>query len=109
VPPSSRNEFTIYLEDDEGEIARIVAGTGSVVAIPGRRRHTIRNESEADALAYVVFSPGSAIERFARAADALAAQGSALPTDVLALAERHGIEMAGPLPPDALEPIHRRQ
>ena len=100
-------EFTIYLEDDRGEIARIVAAPDSVVAIPGGREHTIRNESQAEAIAYVVFAPGSAIEGFTRAADALAARDSATPADVLALAERHGIEMTRPVPSDMLEPTHR--
>ncbi len=83
-------ELTIYLEDDAGDIARVPAPPGAVVHIPGGRAHTVRNESGADALAYVVFAPGTEFERFARAAAALDAPG---PEDVLALAERHGIEM----------------
>jgi oxalate decarboxylase/phosphoglucose isomerase-like protein (cupin superfamily) len=93
-----RGELAIYLEDDAGEVARVVAGAGSVVAIPGGREHTIRNESEIRARAYVVFAPGSEIEHFVRAADELAAQGTAEPADVLNLAERHGIEMTRPVP-----------
>src|SRR2546423_8880189 len=58
-----RGELAIYLEDDAGEVARVVAGTGSVVAIPGGREHTIRNESQSPARAYVVFAPGSEMER----------------------------------------------
>jgi hypothetical protein len=57
----------------------VIAGAGSVVAIPGGREHTIRNESPTEALAYVVFAPGSEIERFMRAADALAPRGTADP------------------------------
>jgi oxalate decarboxylase/phosphoglucose isomerase-like protein (cupin superfamily) len=93
-----RGELTLYVEDDAGEIACLVAGAGSVVAIPGGREHTIRNESEDEALAYVVFSPGGAMERFTRAADELATAGSPRPADVLALAERHGIEMTRATP-----------
>jgi oxalate decarboxylase/phosphoglucose isomerase-like protein (cupin superfamily) len=96
-----RGELAIYLEDDAGEVARVVADTGSVVAIPGGREHTIRNESPTQALAYVVFAPGSEIEHFVRAADELAAQGTAEPADVLNLAERHGIEMTRPVPTGA--------
>jgi hypothetical protein len=64
------------------------------VTIPGGRAHTVRNESGAEVLAYVVFAPGAEMERFVRAAAALA---SPAPAEVLALAERHGIEMAGPV------------
>ena len=80
-----RGELAIYVEDD-----RIAATPGSVVHIPGGRAHTVRNESATDAHAYVVFTPGSEIERFMRAAGALAAPD---PAEVMALAERHGIEM----------------
>ena len=80
-----RGELTIYLEDD-----RITAGPGAVVNIPAGRAHTVRNESAAEAHAYVVFAPGTEIERFMRAAGALAAPG---PAEVMALAGRHGIEM----------------
>ena len=88
-------ELALYVEDGEGRVDRVAAGAGTVVPIPGGRAHTVRNESGAEALAYVVFAPGSEIEQFMRAAGALAAPG---PADVLALAERHGIEMTGPAP-----------
>ena len=78
-------ELAIYVEDD-----RIAAGAGAVVSIPGGRAHTVRNETDAEARAYVVFAPGTEIERFMRAAGALTAPG---PAEVMALAERHGIEM----------------
>jgi mannose-6-phosphate isomerase-like protein (cupin superfamily) len=80
-----RGELAIYVEDD-----RTAAGPGAVVSIPGGRAHTVRNETEADAHAYVVFAPGAEIERFMRAAGALAHPA---PAEVMALAERHGIEM----------------
>ena len=88
-----RGELVLYVEDDRGEVERIVATTGAVVHIPAWRAHTVRNESDADALAYVVFAPGAEIERFMRAAGALGD-----PADVMALAERHGIEMTMPAP-----------
>ena len=80
-----RGELAIYVEDE-----RIAATPGAVVHIPGGSAHTVRNESDADAHAYVVFTPGTEIERFMRAAGALAAPG---PAEITALAEQHGIEM----------------
>jgi mannose-6-phosphate isomerase-like protein (cupin superfamily) len=73
-------ELAIYVED-----RRIVAGPGSVTHIPGGTAHNIRNESDSPARAYVVFSPGTEFEAFVRAA-------AENPADVVALAERHGIE-----------------
>ena len=81
-------ELAIYVEDDAGEVDRIATSPGSVVHIPVGRAHTVRNESDADAHAYVVFSPGAEIEQFFRAAGALGD-----PAEVVALAERHGIKM----------------
>jgi mannose-6-phosphate isomerase-like protein (cupin superfamily) len=77
-------ELAIYVGDD-----RIAAGPGAVVNIPSGRAHTVRNETDAEARAYVVFTPGTEIERFMRAAGALTAPD---PAEVMALAERHGIE-----------------
>jgi mannose-6-phosphate isomerase-like protein (cupin superfamily) len=78
-------ELAIYVGDN-----RIAAGPGAVVNIPSGRAHTVRNETDAEARAYVVFTPGTEIERFMRAAGALTAPD---PAEVMALAERHGIEM----------------
>ena len=50
----------------------------------------MRNETEAEAHAYVVFAPGTEIEHFTRAAGALAEPD---PAAIMALADRHGIEM----------------
>jgi oxalate decarboxylase/phosphoglucose isomerase-like protein (cupin superfamily) len=79
-------ELAIYLEDDAGELQRHLTGPGEVVHIPGGRAHTIRNESAAAARAYVVFSPGAAMEAFVREA-AVADR----PEQVRAAAQRHGI------------------
>jgi oxalate decarboxylase/phosphoglucose isomerase-like protein (cupin superfamily) len=89
-------ELAIYLEGDDGTIARRATRAGDVVAIPGGRAHTIRNESAAAAEAYVVFTPGDAMERFVRAAAAL--EHPPAPAQVVAVAERHGVTFAGPLP-----------
>jgi mannose-6-phosphate isomerase-like protein (cupin superfamily) len=78
-----RGTLTMYVGDE-----RRVAGPGDVVHIPGGVAHTIRNESDVEASAYVVFAPGAPMERFVRAAAALEPGG-----DVAALAARHGIRM----------------
>ena len=73
-----------------------------MVPLAGGTPHTIRNESEPDAVAFVVHAPGDRMERFVRAAAALGLQsGPAGPgmEAVLRLAEQHGIELLGPLPP----------
>jgi oxalate decarboxylase/phosphoglucose isomerase-like protein (cupin superfamily) len=93
-------EFTLHVADAAGTVRRTVAGPGAVVPIAGGVPHTIRNESPAPATALVVWAPGEAMERFTRAAAALAAQGPAAMDEVLALAARHGIEVTGPVPGD---------
>jgi mannose-6-phosphate isomerase-like protein (cupin superfamily) len=87
-----RGTLTMYLEDGDGALERRPAGPGDVVHIPGGRPHTVRNESAEEATAYVVFSPGEPMERFMRAAAALAPGD-----DVVGIAQRHGIEMIRPL------------
>jgi len=92
-------ELAIYVEDDAGDVRRHAIGPGATHCIAGRRSHTVRNESDADAHAYVVFSPGAAIEDFFRAAAALTSRDrTPAPEDVMALAAAHGVEMAGPVP-----------
>jgi oxalate decarboxylase/phosphoglucose isomerase-like protein (cupin superfamily) len=93
-----RGELVIYLEDEDGVVLRIVTAPGDVVHLPGGRAHTVRNESGEPAEAFVVFTPGDGPERFVRDAARLAAAGPPRIEDVLALAERHGMEMAGPVP-----------
>jgi mannose-6-phosphate isomerase-like protein (cupin superfamily) len=94
-------ELAIYLADERGKVNREVAGPGAVVAIPGGREHTVRNESDAEARAFVVFTPGADMERFVRAAGELGA--NAAPQRLLGLAAAHGIEITRPL--DADDPI----
>ena len=79
-----RGELALYLGDE-----RIPAAEGAVVHIPGGMAHTVRNETDAEAEAFVVFTPGTEMERFVRAV-------AASPGDVVALAEEHGIEMLAP-------------
>jgi mannose-6-phosphate isomerase-like protein (cupin superfamily) len=82
-------EFTFYIGAEDGSVTRSTAGAGVVVAIPGGREHTIRNESTSDAAAFVVLAPGADFESFVRAA-----AGS---DDVAALAAAHGIEITRPV------------
>jgi mannose-6-phosphate isomerase-like protein (cupin superfamily) len=94
-------EFTIYRTQDDGGIERIVARPGDVVDVPGGREHTVRNESPTPAEAYVVFVPGAPAERFVRAVASLADAGPPRIEDVLATAERHGVEITRPIPSGA--------
>ena len=79
-------ELAIYVEDDAGTLHRRLTRAGEVAHIAGGRAHTIRNESAAPARAFVVFSPGAAMEAFVREAAT-----ARRPEDVLAAAQRHGI------------------
>lgn len=92
-----RGELAIYLEGRDGVVRRRVAGPGEVVAIAGGLEHTIRNESAEEAEAVVLFSPGAAMERLARAAGELAEAGPPSPEEMLALTEAHGIELTRPV------------
>jgi mannose-6-phosphate isomerase-like protein (cupin superfamily) len=91
-----RGELAFYIAGDDGVVARRVARTGEIVAIPGGREHTIRNESGADAHAFVLFSPGGQMERFARDAAAIAGDGAPSVQDVLVAATANGIEITRP-------------
>jgi len=90
-------EFTFHLGLGD-DARRVTAAAGDVVPLAGGTPHTIRNESDADAVALMVHAPGPPMENFSRAAAALAAEGEPAIEDVLALAERCGIEMLGPIP-----------
>jgi mannose-6-phosphate isomerase-like protein (cupin superfamily) len=89
-----RGELAFYIEGERETVSRTVAGPGSVVAIPGGREHTVRNESGAESTAFVVFSPGSEMERFVRAVGDLGEPGI---EEVLGLAATHGVELTRPL------------
>jgi mannose-6-phosphate isomerase-like protein (cupin superfamily) len=93
-----RGELAIYLGGDADggvDVERVVAGPGAVVHIPGGREHTVRNESDREAAAYVTFVPGAPMEGFIRAAAAL---GDAPMEEVLAVASRHGVALTRPVP-----------
>jgi oxalate decarboxylase/phosphoglucose isomerase-like protein (cupin superfamily) len=92
-----RGEFAFYLEGEDGAIDRFAGRAGETVAIPCGREHTVRNESEAEAVAFVVYAPGAEMEAFARAAAGLAADGPPPMERVLSVAAAHGIEVTRPL------------
>ena len=94
-------EFAFYVGDGRdgvGSVRRFTAGAGEVVPLAGGVPHMIRNESGADAVAFVVHAPGPPMEGFTRAAAALAAAGAPTMDMVLAVAAENGIELLGPVP-----------
>ena len=90
-------QFTFYVGMG-ADTRRFTAGVGDLVPLAGGVPHAIRNESDADAVAFVVHAPGPPMEKFSRAAAALAAAEQRDMSAVLELAEQHGIEMLGPIP-----------
>jgi mannose-6-phosphate isomerase-like protein (cupin superfamily) len=91
-------EFTFYTGGFGTPARRATVGRGQTVALAGGTPHTIRNESDADAVAFVVHAPGAPMENFSRAAAALATDGEVSMDAVLAIAQRHGIELLGEIP-----------
>jgi mannose-6-phosphate isomerase-like protein (cupin superfamily) len=94
-------EFAFYIGQPDGPVRRVVARAGDVVPLRGGTPHTVRNEGDIDATAFVVHSPAAVMEGFSRAAVALAAATPGVPPqmeDVLEVAQRHGVEMLGPVP-----------
>jgi mannose-6-phosphate isomerase-like protein (cupin superfamily) len=100
-------EFAFYLGGEagraDGTVERVAVRAGQVMPLAGGTPHTIRNESDTDAVAFVVHAPGGAMEGFSRAAAALAASGQPSMSAMLEIAEEHGIELLGPVP----EPVSR--
>jgi oxalate decarboxylase/phosphoglucose isomerase-like protein (cupin superfamily) len=97
----SSGEFAFYVGEPDGSVRRVVAGAGDVVTLAGGTPHTIRNEGDEDAVAFVVHSPAAVMEGFSRAVAAMAAESPGSPpsmAEVLAVAERHGVELLGPIP-----------
>jgi mannose-6-phosphate isomerase-like protein (cupin superfamily) len=90
-------EFTFYIGQGP-DAQRVTATAGDVVPLAGATPHTVRNESTAEAVAFVVHAPGAPFENFVRAVAAMAAGGSPDTAAVLAVAARNGIEMLGPIP-----------
>ena len=76
----------------------MTAATGEVVPLAGGTPHTVRNESAADAVAFVVHAPGAPMEGFSRAVAAAASAGEPSMDAVLSIAAQHGIELLGPIP-----------
>ena len=86
-----RGELAIYLEDGAGEVDRLCASAGDVVHIPPAAHRTKR---VARRRARVRHLRARSIERFLRVVGTLPTPS---PAHVLATAERHGIETAGPV------------
>jgi mannose-6-phosphate isomerase-like protein (cupin superfamily) len=95
-------EFTFYVGDPSGPVHRTTATAGDVVPLAGGTPHTIRNESDVDAVAFAVHAPGAPMEGFSKAAADLAAQGPPTMDKVLAIAALNGVELLGPVPVEAL-------
>jgi mannose-6-phosphate isomerase-like protein (cupin superfamily) len=96
-----QGEFAFYIGDRDAPddaVRRVIAAAGDVVPLAGGTPHTVRNEAETDAVAFVVHAPGGPMEGFVRAVATLAGQGRPSIEAVLDLAEQHGIEMLGPIP-----------
>jgi mannose-6-phosphate isomerase-like protein (cupin superfamily) len=90
--------YTLYREDETGEIEPYTGGPGQVSLVPSQAVHTIRNEGAEPARAFVIFSPGTSIEAFMRGADALGKAGPPDLAAVLRLATEHGMTMLDPVP-----------
>ncbi|NII68871.1 mannose-6-phosphate isomerase-like protein (cupin superfamily) [Microbacterium ulmi] len=91
-------EFTFYITGDDGVTARRVARAGETVTMAGNTPHTVRNESNEDAVAFQVHAPGGPMEGFTRSAARLAADHTPTIEEVLTIAQRNGIELLGPVP-----------
>jgi mannose-6-phosphate isomerase-like protein (cupin superfamily) len=91
-------EFTFYITGYDGITTRRVARAGETVTMAGNTPHTVRNESLEDAVALQVHAPGGPMEGFTRSAAEMAASHTPTIEEVLALAQRNGIELLGPVP-----------
>ena len=97
-------EFAFYVGLPDGPVTRTVARAGDVVPLRGGTPHTIRNEGDVDATAFVVHSPAAVMEGFSRAVAAMPGEARRVPpsmAEVLAVAQRHGVELLGPIPVSA--------
>jgi mannose-6-phosphate isomerase-like protein (cupin superfamily) len=91
-------ELVFYVGREDDTVERVPVRAGQVMPLAGGTPHTIRNESDTEAVAFGVHCPGEVMEGFSRAAAALAARGEPSMSAVLKIAEEHGIELLGPVP-----------
>ncbi len=91
-------EFAFYVGHPEESVRRIAAGAGEIVPLIGGTPHTVRNETDAEARAFVVHAPAAVMENFCYAAADLAVGGRTDMAAVLELAARSGVELLGPVP-----------
>ena len=94
----TEGEFTFYTDEGADGVRRATARAGDVVPLAGGVPHTVRNESGAVAVAFVVHAPGAPMEGFSRAVAAAAASGPPSMAAVLQIAAASGIELLGPVP-----------
>jgi mannose-6-phosphate isomerase-like protein (cupin superfamily) len=90
-------QLVFYLDGPGGPVRR-TASAGDTVTLPGNIGHTIRNESDEEAVAFSVHAPGAPMEGFTRAVAELGQEGPPSMDEVLAVASKHGIELLGPIP-----------
>jgi mannose-6-phosphate isomerase-like protein (cupin superfamily) len=83
-------ELVFYVTGPDGTVRR-TATAGDTVALAGGTPHTIRNESQDEAVAFCVHAPGGPMEGFTRAVVALAVDAAPSMDDVLSVAGRHGV------------------
>jgi mannose-6-phosphate isomerase-like protein (cupin superfamily) len=91
-------EFAFYTGGFGTPAQRIAAGPGQVVPLVGGTPHTVRNETDEDAVALVVHAPGPPMENFSRAVAAASVGSIPDMNEGLAIAQRHGIELLRPIP-----------
>jgi mannose-6-phosphate isomerase-like protein (cupin superfamily) len=91
-------EFAFYTGGFGTPAQRIAAGPGQVVPLAGGTPHTVRNETDEDAVALVVHAPGPPMENFSRAVAAASVGSIPDMNEGLAIAQRHGIELLRPIP-----------
>jgi mannose-6-phosphate isomerase-like protein (cupin superfamily) len=89
--------YTLYREDETGAVEPHTGGPGQVSLVPSQAVHTVCNEGDEPARAYVIFTPGTSIEAFMRGADALGKAGPPDLAAVLRLATAHGMTMLDPV------------
>jgi quercetin dioxygenase-like cupin family protein len=91
-------QFNFHTGGPDESVQRFSAGPGQVVPLAGGTPHTVRNESDSDASAFVVRATGVPMENFSRAAAALAIDRPPSMDAVLAIAQQQGIELLAPIP-----------
>lgn len=85
-------EYRMFIEDEQ-----FLCAPGSFVYVPRGAAHTFQVSSEGPGKKLNLFAPATMLGFFEELAEAEAA-GSPTPEDFLAIAQRHSVEMLGPVP-----------